>query len=448
MRIAIVGAGISGLTTAFYLNRAIPGCELSIFDAAPQPGGTMHTENIDGFLFEAGGNGFLTNKPDSLQLVKDADAEDLLYPSSDLARTRYVYTDQLHRLPESPPLFLQSGLLTLRQKLRVMGEIFVPRARGQNDETLQEFGYRRLGKGFTDVMLDAMVAGIYATTPDRLSVAAAFPLIVSLEREHGGLFRGMMAKRKKGAGPGGILMSFKGGVSSFIDHLQEEIGADWQLGTAVTAIESTAGGFRVSHDDNEREFDKVVVCSPAFAAANMLESLDSELASRLRTIDYSPIAVVGFGYRHLQHDLDGFGLLTTTAARQSILGVLWDSSVFPDRAPPGCKVLRVMLGGQRNPDLVGLDEASLVETARQGLRQTMGIDESPDVVYVRRWERGIPSYAPGHIERVERIFNWAGRHAGLYLTSNAYRGIAMNDAVLQARQTADQLAADIAGFAG
>ena len=129
MRIAIVGAGISGLTTAFYLNRAIPACELTIFDTAKQPGGTMHTENIDGFLFEAGGNGFLTNKPDSLQLVKDANAEDLLYPSSDLARKRYVYTDQLHRLPESPPLFLQSGLLTLRQKLRARGTKISPMTR-------------------------------------------------------------------------------------------------------------------------------------------------------------------------------------------------------------------------------------------------------------------------------------------------------------------------------
>lgn len=443
MKIAIIGAGISGLTTAFYLKKAMPELELSVFDAAAEPGGTMHTENVDGFLFEAGGNGFLTNKPDSLQLVSDSGADDLLYPSSDLARKRFIFTDQLYRLPESPPLFLKTGLLTLAQKLRVFAEPFVRRARNPGDETLQEFGYRRLGKGFTDVMLDAMVAGIYATTPDRLSVAAAFPLIVNLEREHGGLFRGMLAKRKKGAGPGGILMSFKGGVSSFINHLQEQVEADWRLGEAVSAIEKTDGAYRVVQGEFVEEFDKVVIAAPAHAAADMLTALDSELASRLRTIEYSPIAVVGFGYRNLQHDLDGFGLLTTTSARKPILGVLWDSSVFPDRAPHGCKALRIMIGGQRNPELVQMDDAELVATAREGLRQTMAIAEPPDTVYVRRWHRGIPSYAPGHIDRVERIFQQVNQHAGLYLTSNAYRGIAMNDAVLQARQTSGQVVNDI-----
>ena len=443
MKIAIIGAGISGLTTAFYLNRAMPELELAIYDAAPEPGGTMHTENVEGFLFEAGGNGFLTNKPDSLKLVHDAGADDLLYPSSDLARKRFIFTDELHRLPESPPLFLKTGLLTLGQKLRVFGEPFIRRARGDRDETLQEFGYRRLGKGFTDVMLDAMVAGIYATTPDRLSVAAAFPLIVNLEQEHGGLFRGMLAKRKKGAGPGGILMSFKGGVGSFINHLREAINADWHLGEAVSAIEKSNGVYRVIQNEHVSEFDKIVVAAPAYAAADMLEALDNELATRLRALDYSPIAVVGFGYRNLHHELDGFGLLTTTSAQKPILGVLWDSSVFPDRAPQGCKALRIMIGGQRNPELVDLDEADLIETARKGLQETMAITQPPDVVYIRRWRRGIPSYAPGHIDRVDRIFGQVATHDGLYLTSNAYRGIAMNDAVLQARQTSDRIVAHI-----
>ena len=146
--------------------------------------------------------------------------------------------------------------------------------------------------------------------------------------------------------------------------------------------------------------------------------------------------MVGLGYRSLAHPLDGFGLLTTTAARLPILGVLWDSSIFPDRAPAGCKSVRVMIGGQRNPELVQQDEDALVATALEGLRRTMGIDAEPDTRFVQKWARGIPSYAPGHIQRVDRIFEQLARHPGLHLCCNAYRGIAMNDSVRAGRELA------------
>lgn len=440
MRIAIVGAGISGLATAFYLQRLRPDWELVILDAGERPGGTMQTVAVDGFLFEAGGNGFLSSKPDSLQLVRDAAAEDLLLQSSDRARKRYLFTDRLHRLPESPPLFLKSRLLSWPQKLRVAAEVLVPPRRDEVDETLQSFGYRRVGRGFTDVFLDAMTAGIYATTPDRVSVNAAFPLVVELERRHGGLFRGMIARRKRRAGPGGVLMSFHGGVGRFIDHLHQAIRAEWRLGEAVTAVEREGEGYRLICGAGEIGADQVVLTAPAFAAAGMLRGLSPELAALVAGIDYSPIAVVGLGYRRAPAALDGFGLLTTTAARQPVLGILWDSSIFPDRAPPGGAALRAMIGGQRDPGLVERDEADLVELARAGARATMGLDAEPDAVFVQRWPRGIPSYPVGHLERVRRIDALAARLPGLHLGGNAYHGIAMNDCVRNARGQAERIA--------
>ena len=439
MRIAIIGAGISGLSTAFYLQRGRPDCELLIFDANPAPGGTMCTVECEGFRFEAGGNGFLTNKPDSLQLVKDAGAGHLQLPSSELARKRYIFTDRLHRLPETPPAFLVSGLLSLPQKLRVAAEVFIPPKRDDSDETLQSFGYRRVGKAFTDVFLDAMTAGIYATTPGRVSVNAAFPLVVQLEREYGGLFRGMLARRKRQAGPGGILMSFQGGVGRFIDHLQSILRADWRLGTAVSGILRDAGGYRVLSAAGEEHVDQVVVSATAPAAAAMLRGLDADLASRLAAIEYSPLAVVGFGYRHLDHPLDGFGLLTTTSAGLPILGVLWDSSIFPDRAPAGSKCLRVMIGGQRNPEQMLLDDAGLLDAARAGIRMTMGVDTEPDVSFVRRWAQGIPNYPVGHLRAMDELFAQVARYPGLHLNCNAYRGIAMNDCVRNSRELAQRI---------
>ncbi|AHE97024.1 protoporphyrinogen oxidase [Thioalkalivibrio paradoxus] len=441
MRTAIIGAGISGLTTAFYLLRQRPDREVHVFDAAAIPGGTMRTVTLDGFHFEAGGNGFLTNKPDSMQLASDAGAQDLLMPSSDLARKRYIFTDRLHRLPESPGLFLRSKLIGFGAKLRVAGEIFVPPRRRGGEETLQEFGYRRVGKGFTDVFLDAMTAGIYATTPDRVSVNAAFPLVVRLEQEHGGLFRGMLARRKKQAGPGGILMSFKGGVGTFVEHLRSQTPAQWHLGVPVTEVVRATSGYRVRAGDFEEGFDQVVVSTPSHVAAAVLRRLDPDLSAGLAAIEYSPVAVVGFGWKELGHPLDGFGLLTTTRAGLPVLGVLWDSSIFPDRAPDGAKSVRVMIGGQRNPELVDQDDAGLIATARDGLRLTMGVDREPDVTFVQRWTRGIPSYRIGHIAAVDALFQQLDRYPGLHLGGNAYRGIAMNDCVRNGRELAERLAA-------
>jgi oxygen-dependent protoporphyrinogen oxidase len=440
MRIGIVGAGLSGLATAFYVKRARPGTELVIFEAGSRPGGTLQTEDVQGFRFEAGGNGFLTNKPDCLKLVEDSGASDLLLPSSDLARKRFIYTDRLHRMPESPPLFARSKLMTLPQKLRMLGELFVPARRDGADETLREFGDRRLGPAFTRVFLDAMSAGIYGSTPDRISVKAAFPLVVALERDHGGLFRGMMARRKREAGPGGVLTSTKGGIGTLIQHLAGVTQAEWHYGEPVQSVERSGPGYRVRTAKGATEVDRVVICAASYAAAEMLAGVDAEIARRLASIDYSPIAVVGFGYRSLAHPLDGFGLLTTTSSKQPVLGVLWDSSIFPDRAPPGAKSLRAMIGGQRNPELVRQDEAGLVATARVGIRNTMGIDQDPDVTFVKRWDRGIPSYAPGHIANVDALFARLEKFPGLHLNCNAYRGIAMNDCARNSRELAERIA--------
>jgi len=442
MRIGIVGAGLSGLSTAFYLKRLRPQTELVIFEAAARAGGTMQTHVIDGFQFEAGGNGFLTNKPDCLQLVRDSGLELELLPSSAEARKRYLFHDRLDRLPESPREFLASTLLSWPQKLRVLAEPLIPARRDAYDETVREFGDRRLGAAFTSTFLDAMCAGIYGSTPDRLSVSAAFPLVVALEREHGGLLRGMLAKRKRDADPGGVLTSFRGGLSTLARHLSSVIEAEWRWSSAVRRIERRERGYRVFDDPAGTDVDAVAVCAPAHAAAPMLENLDAAIAERLLRIEYTPIAIVGFGFRTHPNAFDGFGVLTTTGSRLPILGVLWDSSVFPGRAPPGSRSLRVLIGGQRNPELARQDDSGLIQTARAGLAAVMGADPDPDVTFVHRWDRGIPAYAPGHVENVEQLFGVLARWPGLHLACNAYRGVAMNDCVRNGRLLAERLAAE------
>jgi oxygen-dependent protoporphyrinogen oxidase len=173
----------------------------------------------------------------------------------------------------------------------------------------------------------------------------------------------------------------------------------------------------------------------------MLRHLDDDLAYWLGQVGYTPIAVVGFGFRELAHPLKGFGLLTTAASEQEILGVLWDSSIFPDRVPPGKKSVRVMIGGQRNSELAMRGEEELIEIARRGLASTMGVKETPAVTFVKRWRRGIPNYRLGHLANVERIFaRVASQWPGLYLNSNAYWGIGLNDCVGNAKRCAEAIA--------
>ena len=360
MRVAIVGGGISGLSTAFYLRRARPDWQIELFERESRLGGTMHTENREGFLFEAGGNGFLTNKPDSLDLVHAAGGDHLLMKSNKAAQIRYVYTDALYRLPESPPAFLKTPLLTPLEKMRVAAELFIPAKKTDADETVASFGRRRLGKGFTDVFLNAMIAGIYASTPEQTSINAAFPKVVELERRYGGLFRGMFKKRKREAGPGGHLTSFQGGVGTLIDHLESVVGVGLHKGVEVQGISRSGDLYQISTGSGLFEADRIVVAAPTYAARDMLVELHSGFRKHLDAIGYSPVAVVGFGYEKLDHPLNGFGLLTTESAKKGILGVLWDSSVFPDRAPPGKKSMRVLIGGQRDPDLPSLGEEALV----------------------------------------------------------------------------------------
>jgi protoporphyrinogen/coproporphyrinogen III oxidase len=437
MKIAIIGGGISGLTTAFYLKKYSPSNEITIFESDGSFGGKLKTVKKYGFAIEIGGNGFLSNKLDTLDLVREAGLKDLLMESSASARKRYIYDNgKLHLLPENPKAFLSSELLNIFQKLRVAMELFVPAKRNDNDETLQQFGYRRVGKGMTNVFLDAMTAGVFASTPEKISVNAAFPMVVNLEKEYGGLFRGMLAKKKKEAGPGGVLMSFKGGVSTFIEALAKTFEFTPRLNTEVTKVEQVGKKWLIEANGSTEEFDKVVMATPSYVASRILKESDSELSELLKEIEYSPVAVVALGYDNLPHPLDGFGLLTTKRAGTQVLGILWDSSIFPDRAEDGKKLLRVMIGGQRQPLLALKEEDELVKIATGGISETMGVYEEPLLNHIVRWHKAIPNYAIGHIALVNKIFDRAKNLKGLYLNSNAYKGVSFNDCVKNSKESA------------
>ncbi len=452
-RLVVVGGGISGLATACHAREEAQrlGLDLAVtvLEAAGRPGGRMWSDREEGFVVEHGPNGFLDNKPDALDLAMRLGAGDGLLRASPLARKRFICRGgRLRRLPESPPAFLASRLLSWRGKARILREPFAPPP-PDRDETLAEFARRRLGPEALDFLIDPMVSGVFAGNPERLSLRASFPRIAELEREYGGLFKalwrlGREGKRRKGsgpAGPGGTLTSFRGGVRTLVETLAAALGESLVLDAPVRRIERTASGYRVLAGTPEREYaaSAVVLACPAYEAARLCGDWAPGLAGELDAIPYAPVTVVATAYARadVPHPLDGFGFLVPGREERPVLGTLWDSSVFPDRAPAARVLLRTMIGGARHPDLAAMPERDAVAAVRAQLKDFLGVRADPLRVWVYHHERGIPQYEVGHLDRMARIEAALGKTPGLFLCHNAYRGIALNDCAREARVTAE-----------
>lgn len=471
-RIAVIGGGVAGLATAVNLrDRALAaGVELqvTVFEQGTTPGGNLQTIREDGWQLEWGPNGFLDNEPATLRMVDRLQLRDDLERSSDAARRRFLLVNgRVQEIPTSPGAFLRTQLLPWRGKLRLAGEFFIPPRRdlGQaasdptTDETIAQFGRRRLGRAFTEVMLDPMVKGIFGGDAEQLSLAAAFPRMVELERDHGGLFKAMIKlarerKRKKksvtDAGPSGTLHSFRGGMGQLIEALTGALHADSATqvvaGAEVRAIRQQGEQWLVECSQSAAEsFDAVVEAAPAHAAAGHLAGVNSELGRLLTEIPYAPMAVIALGFRReaVGHDLNGFGMLVPTRERRELLGALWTSSIFRHRAPDGHVLLRCMAGGAANPGVMELDDQALTNLIVGELRPLLQIKGAPAMVRIIRHPRAIAQYTPGHLQRLARLDALCNGLPGLYLTGSSYRGIAVNYCLKEAEITAAAVLANL-----
>ena len=448
-RIVIVGGGISGLSLAYALLESDPSADVVVFESEKRPGGKIWTEKVNGFLCEGGVNGFLDNRPKTLELASKL----LINPlrSSDAARKRYVFSEgKLNILPESPVSFLSSNLLSLYGRLRVMYEFFAPRGR-IDDETLADFARRRLGKEAYEKLIDPMASGIYAGNPESLSLKSCFPKIFNLEEKYGSLIKGMIklqreakksGKVKVGAGPGGTLTSFHDGMGMMIDSLKGYLKERLRVGSKVISVERKGKGYAVHLSDGMIvETEILVIASPAYSAAEILKNLDRSLSSVLSEIPYPSVAVVCFGYRkeRIAHKLDGFGFLIPYKERRKILGSLWDSSIFPGRAPEGYVLLRSMVGGARSSELAMQDDSRLIDIVAEELGHIMDIKAQPDFVKIYRHEKAIPQYNIGHDSKLKVLDDILLKYKNLYLTGNAYRGIGVNDCIENSYKLAETI---------
>ncbi|SNB47308.1 protoporphyrinogen oxidase [Geobacter sp. DSM 9736] len=459
-KIVVVGGGISGLSTAYLLQKKAEAAgidiEVTLVEKEERLGGKIWSIRAEGYLCEWGPNGFLDNKPQTLDLCRDLGADRFLLRSNDNARKRFIYSGGiLNRLPENGPSFLKSKLISWPGKLRLAMEPFAPKAPEGVDETLAAFGRRRLGDEALRKLIAPMVSGIFAGNPETMSLKSCFPRIAELEREYGGLIKAMvkLAKKKKqeiaegkavasAAGPGGILTSFRDGIQSLTDITAENVGSS-SLRKGVGAIKLQRGEsapWRLLTEKGELDADAVIFATPAYATADLLAETAADLTAVLREIPYATMTVVCFGFARekIAHDLNGFGYLIPKEEGMNTLGTLWDSSIFENRAPEGHVLLRSMMGGACFPDYIKLGDEEVTNRVRGDLQTIMGIKSAPDFVRIFRHEKAIPQYVVGHGKRLEALEERGKPYRGLFLTGNSYRGIGLNDCVAAANRTAEE----------
>jgi protoporphyrinogen/coproporphyrinogen III oxidase len=459
IRVAVVGGGISGLALAEALRRHGLGAgELRVLERGDRAGGHIRTEVIDGHRCEHGPNGFLDAAPRTLALVRRLGLESRLQPADPAARRRFIYRrGRLHEVPGSPVAFLRSPLLSWRGRGRVLLEPFAA-ARPAHDETVREFASRRLGSEAADVLIDAMVSGVFAGEASRLSLRACFPSMWEMETRHGGLFRALLARRREAgrgaggpAGPAGHLTSFRGGMADVVDALARSLGSSLCLSQLAVAVHRPPNvpGFSIEIGGGAGlEAETVVLAGPAAASASLVRRLDPPLAGELDGIVTAPLTVVCLGFdaswRTIADGRPGFGFLVPRGQGLRVLGALWDSSIYAGRAPDGRTLVRVMIGGAGDPRAIELPDQELVALAIADLESAVGPRSGPLFTRVVRHRRGIPQYTAGHPARLVRIERRLRQHPGLFLAGSSYRGVSLNACLADA----DDVAARVMDYLG
>jgi oxygen-dependent protoporphyrinogen oxidase len=454
-RVVIVGAGLSGLAVAFRLRALAPATEVLVLEPRPRAGGNLGTETHDGFRVETGPNGFLDSKPGMMRLCRDLGLADRLIPASEGSRkNRFVFANgAVQKLPGSPLGILTTPLLSPLGKLEMLAEPFRRRpGNAPADESVAAFARRRFGREAADIFVDALVTGIHAADSEKLSLPAAFPRLAEFERTHRSVLRGFLAsmnqkkrdsasRREKPAPQ--RMWSFREGLQVVVDALRERVPVT--TGVRVTRLERAGGGWLVHGEGRDSwAADAVVLTCHAPEQAAAVASLDPVLAADMAAIPYAKVAVAALGYRTTDVPgtlaSDGFGYIAPQNTKRDVLGVQWCSSIFPDRAPPGFVLWRVLCGGASRPDVYDLSDDELVRRCHAEMQLAMGVTGPPAFVRVVRWPRAIPQYHVGHLARVDRIEAAVAKFPGLFVTGNAYRGVAMNDVAEQAEAIAGKVA--------
>jgi oxygen-dependent protoporphyrinogen oxidase len=494
--IVIIGGGITGLSAAHQMlerSREIGEVvEITLLEAGSRVGGTVETRERDGFLLEGGPDSFISEKPEAIRLAKRLGLESQLIETNQNHRRSFVVRQgKLLPVPEGFHLlapgrlgpFLRSPIFSWTGKARMAMELFIPRRNvngdvGTNDESLAAFVRRRLGQEALERMAQPMVGGIYTADPQMLSLRATMPRFLEMEREHGSVIRALRGSSptvKEGSlalsgehvsgARYSLFLSFDRGMQMLTDKLAERMSSSKsdankseqalavsvRLNTTVQSLalepDATASqtrSWRIRTGSNEAIVaDAICLALPTFASARLLRSVDQQLASELDNITYASNATINLGYRRadIPHPLDGFGFVVPFIEKRTLIACSFSSVKFAGRAPKNHVLLRAFAGGALQPEIFDLDEAELISRVRADLRELLGIERPPLFTEVSKWERSMPQYHVGHLEKVGRIQRRVNSLPNLALAGNAYSGPGLPDCIRSGEAAADQLVA-------
>lgn len=468
-RIGIIGGGISGLATAFSIQfkaaeRGQP-VQITLLEAEERLGGVISTERVQGFTCESGPTGVMDSWPRTLEVCEHIGIQDLMVASQPGSERLYICrSGQLHQFPNSLRRFLTFRAISLPGRLRLLKEPW-SRPAPSDDETIADFGRRHLGPEATAVLCDGMAASIFAGDIEALSLRSSFPFAAQLdELGDGSLLRGGIRyiRNQKTSQhtlseegdpwlKRGRFVSFQGGTQTFVRYLANAIGDSMLLGKRVQRIEKETSGktflVHIAGEETSLEFNALVLATPAYASASMLEEYDASIARTLAEIQYVPLTLVHLGYprKNVSDNLDGFGFLVPFGEPQPLIGVQYMSSIYAGMAPAGQVLFRAWIGGAHRPELAALGDEALADMVHEAISPMLGISARPTFANCTRHAKAFPQYTVGHARRLQRVDELMEKHRGLYLTGNAYYGATANDCVHNSFKIADRVLRAAAG---
>ncbi|MDQ1707077.1 MAG: protoporphyrinogen/coproporphyrinogen oxidase [Pyrinomonadaceae bacterium] len=486
-RIVIIGGGITGLAAA---HRILERCrelgqavDLTILEATSRLGGIVQTRARDGFLLECGPDSFISEKPAALKLVQRLGLESHLIETNEQHRRSFVVrAGRLLPVPEGFHLlaparfwpFVSSEIFSWSGKTRMALDLLLPRRKANGsgaDESLAQFVLRRFGREALERMAQPMVGGIYTADPERLSLRATMPRFLEMEREHRSVIRALRKQHGSERASGArysLFLSLDRGMQLLTDQLVERI-SDFQSqvsagltqtqegrpqprnaigmnrtvkSLALVRTEGPARKWSVTTNGAETIVaDAVCLALPAYAAARLLGKLDQSLADELEGIPYESSTTINLAYRRseIPHALDGFGFVVPFVERRTVIACTFSSVKFAGRAPDGQVLLRAFVGGALQPEMFQLSDEELLARVRADLRDLLGVENAPLFAEVARWERSMPQYHLGHLERVKRIEERVSSLPGLTLAGNAYSGPGIPDCIRSGESAAEAI---------